>query len=413
MEVPAEYVYSQSKKKEKTYCNTNLIFIMPTEIANYTNFSQLRYAQCWEDADILLPALNIQSDHVCLSIASAGDNTLAMLSRSPQRVIAIDLSAAQIACLELRVAAYKELSHPELLVLIGSRSDLNNRPTEAFFPVPINPDFQTAKLRIALYSRCRSQLSPQVQNFWDRHSTAIAAGIGSAGKFERYLATFRRYIVPLIHSQNEIAAVFKSSTIEQREFFYEQCWDNWRWQLLFRLFFSQFALGRLGTDPHFFKYANRHLAEHLLQRTHYAFTTLNPAENPYLHWIVYGQHFNFLPFALRPENFDIIRANLDCLEWHCTALEDFIENLAEDSINCYNLSNIFEFMSEANAHRLLKQLIRTGRKKGRLVYWNRLVQRHRPESLASYLQPLSDLAQQLYQQDQVFFYSDFIIEEII
>lgn len=386
---------------------------MPSEISRYTNFSQLRYAQCWEDADILIPALNIQPDHVCLSIASAGDNTLAMLSRSPKRVIAIDLSPAQIACLELRVAAYRELSHPELLVLIGSRSHLNDHPSEVILPAPATPYPETAKLRIALYRRCRSHLSRNAQQFWDDLPSVIAAGIGSAGKFERYLATFRRYILPLIHSQTEIAAAFKQSTVGQRAFFYEQCWDNWRWRLLFRTFFSQFALGRLGTDPNFFKYANGDLAEHLLQRTRYALTALDPAENPYLHWIVTGQHSSALPCALRPENFQIIRERLDCLEWHCTALEDFLEGVGEGEIDCYNLSNIFEFMSEANAHRLLKQLVKKGQKQGRLVYWNRLANRHRPESLAHCLQPLTDLAHQLYQQDRVFFYSNFIIEEII
>src|SRR5438128_5242263 len=91
-----------------------------SEAAGRADFSGIRYAQCWEDADILLEALDIRPGDVCLSIASAGDNTLALLARSPARVIAVDLSAAQLACLELRVAAYRELNHAELLELIGS-----------------------------------------------------------------------------------------------------------------------------------------------------------------------------------------------------------------------------------------------------------------------------------------------------
>src|SRR5205807_6422671 len=94
---------------------------MGSEAATRANFSMVRYAQCWEDADVLLEALDVQPGDVCLSIASAGDNTLALLSRNPARVLAVDLSPAQLACLELRVAAYRELSHPELLELIGSR----------------------------------------------------------------------------------------------------------------------------------------------------------------------------------------------------------------------------------------------------------------------------------------------------
>jgi S-adenosylmethionine-diacylglycerol 3-amino-3-carboxypropyl transferase len=70
-------------------------------------FPPIRYAQCWEDADILLQALDVQAGHHCLSIASAGDNTLALLSHGPERVVAIDYNPSQIACLELRVGAYQ------------------------------------------------------------------------------------------------------------------------------------------------------------------------------------------------------------------------------------------------------------------------------------------------------------------
>ncbi len=377
---------------------------MPSEIALTANFSHIRYAQCWEDADILLDALDIQSHHVCLSIASAGDNTLAMLSRSPKRVIAVDLNPAQIACLELRVAAYRELTHPELLVLIGSRNSLEETEEN---------DAKVAKLRIDLYRRCRLQLSPNTREFWDVRLNAIAQGIGTLGKFEHYLTVFRRYILPLIHSREDIIAFLREDNAEKRKIFYEKRWNNWRWQLLFRGFFSQFVLGRMGRDPSFFKYVEDNIASHLLQRTRYALTTLNPAKNPYLHWIVMGQHLNVLPYALRPENFEAIRTNLDCLEWHCIALEDFLDTLQESTIDRYNLSDIFELMSVDNYHQLLKKLVRVGRSKGRLAYWNLLVSRKRPDSMAHCLQPLSNLAHHLYQQDKVFFYKKFIVEEII
>ena len=70
-----------------------------TEAAARADFSAIRYAQCWEDADVLVAALDPQPGHVCLSIASAGDNALALLSRGPARVIAVEggsiLPAAQ------------------------------------------------------------------------------------------------------------------------------------------------------------------------------------------------------------------------------------------------------------------------------------------------------------------------------
>jgi len=120
---------------------------MTTEVARYADFSQLRYAQCWEDADVLLQALALAPHHRCLAIASAGDNTLAMLAQAPEQVVAVDLNPAQLACLELRVAAYRVLNHPQLLQLLGSQ--------------PTSP-----QRRHQLYTTCRPLLTPAAQVFW-------------------------------------------------------------------------------------------------------------------------------------------------------------------------------------------------------------------------------------------------------
>ncbi|MBI1880256.1 MAG: DUF3419 family protein [Chloroflexi bacterium] len=365
---------------------------MLSEISAKVEFSKIRYAQCWEDADILLQALEIQPGHVCLSIASAGDNTLAMLSQGPERVIALDLNPAQLACLELRVAAYRELSHSELLELLGSTPSLR---------------------RETLYRRCRRHLSAAVRKFWDTHPAGIARGIGGAGKFERYFALFRRYVLPLIHSRRCLDRLLAGDTPAQRQTFYQQHWNTWRWQLLFRLFFSRRVMGHLGRDPEFFNYVEGNVAERILARTQYALTVLNPADNPYLQWIVFGRHRTALPYALRPENFEAIRANLDRLEWYCQSLEDFLDSRAGPAIDRYNLSDIFEYMSLDHYNRLLERLVRAGRQGSRLTYWNMLAPRSRPERLAGQLRPLSDLARQLHLNDKAFFYSNFVVEEVM
>ena len=70
---------------------------MRSEVAQKSDFSIIRYAQCWEDADVLLQALQAQPGKTYLSIASAGDNALALLARSPKKVVAMDLSSAKLA----------------------------------------------------------------------------------------------------------------------------------------------------------------------------------------------------------------------------------------------------------------------------------------------------------------------------
>ena len=365
---------------------------MNSEALENADFSGLRYAQCWEDADILLEALDIRPGQICLSIASAGDNTLAMLASGPARVIALDMSQAQLAALELRVAAYRELSQPELLVLMGS---------------------SPGRGREQLYRRCRSQLSEATRTFWDARSESIRRGIGGAGKFERYLEAFRTCILPLAHPRSRVEKLFVGDTKQMRTAFYNKEWNSWRWRMLFHTFFSRFVMGRFGRDPSFFNYVQGSVADRLLERTRYALTELNPAENPYAQWILTGRHTSALPYALRPEHFDSIRDHLDRLEWHHRTVEDFLDKERGVPIHRFNLSDIFEYMSPENYERLLGRIARVGTSGGRLAYWNVLAERHRPDSMRALLRPLADLATHLHARDKAFFYSAFVVEEVI
>lgn len=369
-----------------------------TEAAERADFSRIRYAQVWEDADILIAALDVQSTDTVVSIASAGDNALALLGAGAHRVVALDLNPAQLACLELRVSAYRVLSHPELLVLMGSR------PASSI-------------TRISLYQRCRPDLSEHVRDFWDHQLNAIGRGIGGAGKFEAYFRLFRKRVLPLVHNRKRVASLLHRRNAEGREQFYNDTWNTWRWRLLFSLFFSRFMMGRLGRDPEFFKYVQGSVADRILARTKHALTTLDPTQNPYLHWILTGTHGDALPWALRPENFEAIRSRLDRLEWHELTLEAFLEQeRAKGStvrVDKVNLSDIFEYMSEANTATLLGRLADASRPGGRFAYWNMLAPRRRPESLAARLRSRDDLAIPLFAQDKAFFYSAFVVEEVI
>jgi len=356
-----------------------------------SDFRAIGYAQCWEDADILVEALAIGPGDRCLSIGSAGDNALAMLAREPARVLAVDVSAGQVACLELRVAAYRALEHSELLELVGSTASERRR---------------------ALYARCRTHLSDGARRFWDSRPADVEAGIGNAGKLERYFELFRRRILPVAHGSRRVARLLERRSKAERTAFYEYEWNSWRWRLLFRLFFSRFVMCRYGRDAASFKYIDGDVATPILRRTRHALTELDPADNPYVHWILTGVHGSALPLALRPQSFDRIRNNLDRLEWRVASLEEVVAAAPPGSFDKYNLSDIFEYVSPAHYEHLLGAIARAGRAGGRLAYWNMLALRRRPPALGDQLRPLDDLARRLHALDKAFFYGAFVVEEI-
>lgn len=366
---------------------------MSDGIESRAGFTTIRYAQVWEDADVLIQGLDVQPGDTCLSIASAGDNALALLTRDPARVLAVDLSHSQLACLALRIAAYRALEYEELLALIGSR---------------------VCEDRWSLYVQCREQgrLAAEHAAFWDARRSLIEAGIGAGGRFERYFRLFRRWVLPLIHGRGAVRSLLEAKPPAARRAFYEREWDNARWRLMFRMFFSRTIMGRLGRDPEFFRYVEGSVSDRILRRAEHAMTELDPAANPYMQWILLGRHNTALPLALRPEHFDAIRQRVDRVELLCEPIEAVIKRLPAGTVERFNLSDIFEYISAEDAASLFDACAAAGRPGGRLLYWNMLVPRGRPEELSDRLKPLVDLAAELHQQDKAFFYQRLVIDEV-
>ncbi|MBV9759374.1 MAG: DUF3419 family protein [Acidobacteriaceae bacterium] len=365
---------------------------MKSEISERADFSGIRYAQCWEDADVLVEALDPKPEHACISIASAGDNTLALVARGPRKVIALDLSAAQLACLALRVAAFRVLTHRELLELLGVRGCEN---------------------RLALYERCRRAMGRQELRYWDERKTLIERGVAHAGKFERYFELFRRRVLPLMHGRKTVEQLLTRRTPEEREEFYERTWNTFRWRAMFRIFFSRWVMGRAGRDPEFFRYVEGSVADRILERTRYALVNLDPEDNPYLQWILCGTFRMTLPFALREENFESVRKNLGCLEWRRQSLGELLNEKGEDKFDRFNLSDIFEYMPRESFESLLESIAARSNTGARLAYWNMLTPRSRPDSLKTRIASMPDRSRELFQKDKAWFYSAFVLEEIV
>ncbi len=374
-------------KTKKPPVNTTLT----SEVANRGNFSFIKYAQCWEDTDLVLKGMAIKPGDTCLSIASAGDNTLAILSMNPAKVVALDLNKAQLALLELKAAAFKMLNYHEMLGLLG---------------------YEEGHDRIALFAQVSSVLTQPSYRFWTKNIDAIEKGLASCGKFESYFEIFRSKVLPLIHSKSTIEELLLPKWRGEREAFYNRKWNTWRWQLLFRVFFSEFVMGKLGRDASFFKYANGNLPQRLLQTTKQALVEQDPSTNPYLHWILKGEFQAPLPYYLRKENFAAIKRSIDKLEIREASLEQYLSSKDASKFDSFNLSDIFEYMSVENYEQLLQRIKDSSTPGARLVYWNMMVERSSCNTSIKNIGQRQELASELFRENKTFFYSRFLIEEI-
>lgn len=362
-----------------------------SEITTKAGFSDIRYAQLWEDADVLVAGLATKPGATLVSICSAGDNALAMLTLDPTKVVVVDLSPAQIACLRARMAAYRVLTHAEFLRLLGARP---------------------AADRGALLDRVTAALSDDDRAFWQaRRADVIAFGLGGVGKFENYFRLFRAKLLPFVHSRRNVEAMFERRTPAERENFVRSRWNNWRWRLLLQVFFSRFAMGRLGRDAAFFDHVEGSVAAHVARRVDHAGITLQPADNPYLAWIMTGTNREALPLAWRAEHFEAIRARLNRLDIRPGSLERFVAT--GEKADGYNLSDIFEYMSPDVYADVYGSLLAASNPGARFVYWNMMVPRRVPARHAHRVTTKAADETLLKLQDKAFFYSDLVIEEVI
>jgi S-adenosylmethionine-diacylglycerol 3-amino-3-carboxypropyl transferase len=118
-----------------------------------------------------------------------------------------------------------------------------------------------------------------------------------------------------------------------------------------------------------------------------------------------------LPHAWREENFDAIRSNIDRLEIRLASAKSYVADASDASIDRFNLSDIFEYISVEASNQLFAQIVRCGRPGGRMAYWNTEAPRSSPPSLAKRVRRLDELSDRLHSETKTFFYSAFHVEE--
>ena len=364
---------------------------MESEIERRAKFDLIRYSQVWEDADLLVEALDIQADDIVLSIASAGDNAFALLAQNPEKVYAVDLSFAQIACCELRKAMYRELTHKEHLIFGGV----------------IAGDID----RISVFKKLA--LPSDVRDYWKEHITHIEKGFMTQGKFERYFRLFRQKVLPLVHTQRKIQALTAPKSVDERYAFYDKVWNNRRWRMMFNIFFSRFVMGRLGRDKAFFKFVEGSVADRILARTKHALTESDPSRNPYLQFILCGAYNSVFPYALREENYNKIRNNLDKIEFHQASIEKFTAEF-NGEFNAFNLSDIFEYMAQEGMDTLYGSMLQKSAAGARFAYWNMLAPRRCSDFLCEKygVETNEEQNRRFLLKDKAFFYSKFYLDKV-
>ncbi len=360
----------------------------------YRYDKKINYSQCWEDPLVLIKALKINQIDNIISITSGGDNTIALSLENPRSIIAIDANPAQNYLLELKLVAIKNLSYEDFLEFLG---------------------VSDSKRRIEIFLALKEHLSSGAREWWEDRPSLIKDGIINAGKFEKYLTFFRKKILPLIHSKKMVSKLLSLKTLVDQKKFYNEQWNTFKWRLVFRLFFNKTILNWFGRAPHSFIHTEtKDIALHYLKRVKYALTEIPISNNHFLDFILTGTYSkqNDLPPYLKLENFNRLKSTVGKIKIINGTIQEFLITQSNNSFSKFNLSDIFETISEHEKDSLFQELVRIADNDSIVVYWNNLVERSHPTSLNRHIFNDTETATILYRNDRAFFYSKLIIENI-
>ena len=326
---------------------------------------QLIYAQNWEDADLERTALAIGPADEVIAVTGGGCTVLSLLADGPRRLRAVDCNPAQLELLRLKLAAATTLSHEDASAFLGGTP---------------------AHHRLATFESLRHWMPPQTYAFWSARKHDVERGVISRGRIEKYFAALRM-LVPLVHSRRTIEALFTPRSLDEQAHFYRQRWDTPGWRRIFLLTHKR-ILDRV-LNPSFYRYVNPgDLSLALRNRAEQCMTRLPMATNYFLSWILRGRYPDDpagRPPYLHPSAGDALRRHQGRLRVCHSDLRDLLDSLPESSCDKFSLSNVGEWLSDAERAPFFESVIRVARDGAVVCQRALMADRPLPESVAGRL----------------------------
>lgn len=353
--------------------------------------SIIRYSQCWEDSEIVLQALDIQFDDVVFSIASGGENVFAMMSKTENDVFVIDYNPSQIFLVDLKFIAIKNLDFNKYLEFIGIKK---------------------CKNRVHIFNQLTPLLNQKSKLYFQNNIKLIKKGIIHVGKFDKYLQIFSKKVLPFLISPFAIKKAINTDNREYQHKIYQKIWNNWRWRLIGKVFFGKSVMQKMGRHKVMFKYNDKKSTGSIyLDRAEEFLKNGSTHKNHYLDYILSGNFSENLHYYLQKTIFESLK-NKQKIKFTNTDILSFLKSMPDNSINKYNLSDVFESMNNDETEAVFKEILRTASNNARIIFWNNLVERDVPTNLKSNFKQDIDLQNKLASLEKVFFYNRFFIYKI-
>lgn len=352
------------------------------------------YSNVWEDPELNRVSLKVKPGQNVLSITSGGCNSLSLLLEDPAKLISIDLNPAQLAMLDFKRAAIMELSYDEFIDSMG---------TPFLFK-----EAKPAEYRIELYNRIKKHMPQYAVDFWAENQQQIRDGIMMCGKVEKFFKIYRT-LLGFLYSKEDLMSLFKADNLDQQRERYA-AFRKKRWNALHRLLLNRGVLSLVKGAHSFAQVDFEDFATNLNQKRTLGMTRFFNPDNYFMCLLMLGGHFHekgMSPYLLR-ENYPKLQKNIDKLEIFKGTIGEVLKKDGSGSYDRFNLSNIFEWMTNEVFNGIIREVLDLARPGSRLA-WRYTFARPREldaENLSRLVYE-PELSDALFKQDRAFIYESF------
>jgi S-adenosylmethionine-diacylglycerol 3-amino-3-carboxypropyl transferase len=174
-------------------------------------------------------------------------------------------------------------------------------------------------------------------------------------------------------------------------------------------------MGHLGREPSFYEHVDRaKTSDEILKRTKHGLSEVDISTNFFAEFILTGRYNNAfcMPPYLLESNFQYLKKHSSKIKLIHGTITDYISSLKPGTFSKFNLSDVFEYMSQTEFEKVLECLAGVSRAGSRLAFWTLFINRIIPDNLREKFISCDDLSKELYFKSKTFFYGSFNVWKI-
>jgi len=323
-------------------------------------FRGLVYAQIWEDPEIDMEALDIQSNSRMVAIASGGCNVLSYLVADPEAITAVDLNTAHVALGKLKLASARWLPDYSHFRRFFAEAD---RPSNL----------------AAYHAYVAPYLDETTRRYWEGRDLTLRRRIGGfrKGIYKRGLLGGFIGMAHLLARlyRIDLSAILSAPTqAAQREVFEAQLAPLFDKKFVRWLTDQPAALFGLGIPPaQFDALAGDQPMAQVLRRRLEKLACDFAVEDNYFAWQAFSRGYGRnaeapLPPYLQKANWNAVRARVDRVDVRHANLTEWLGSQADASLDRYVLLDAQDWMDDGQLNALWAQITRTARPGARVLF---------------------------------------------